>query len=308
MASGPAGCVPGEDQGELDQSVPNEEPEANSGDQCAGIIDGGVDEISPVRIWNQIMEKYKVAQHCEQELERLRKTKCETGEQDKRADLQQELALAVAKAVELTAQLHSKEVQKELKEFVKSQNDSTNVLTISLSETILNNRNPLFWHSCFVRLFPRADCAEKCLDRKTALPTWRWGKTLMTRADSSLWRQDVEFVASLYNIQLRRDQIYAVEACMKDQTFSAEQKAELEKLTGPSLVANALASGDVQSVREELRKKDLEKPIETAFRKMQIIQRNVRGSEGEKDNLMPKFFALRLWSGCSSLFFYSQSA
>jgi hypothetical protein len=29
----------------------------------------------------------------------------------------------------------------------------------------------------------------------------------------------------------------------------------------------------------------------------------VRGSEAEKDNLMPRFFGLRLWSGCSSLFF-----
>ena len=36
---------------------------------------------------------------------------------------------------------------------------------------------------------------------------------------------------------------------------------------------------------------------------MQVIQRTVRGSEAEKDNLMPKFFGLRLWSGCSSLFF-----
>jgi hypothetical protein len=130
---------------------------------------------------------------------------------------------------------------------------------------------------------------------------------LLTRADSSLWRQDVEFIASLYNVQLRRDQVYAVEACMRKQSFSGAQKAEMERLSGAGLVANALASGDVQSVREALRKKNLEKPIETAFRKMQIIQRNVRGSEGEKDNLMPKFFALRLWSGCSSLFFHTQS-
>ena len=28
--------------------------------------------------------------------------------------------------------------------------------------TFLNNRDPLFWYSCFVRLFPRGDCAEGC--------------------------------------------------------------------------------------------------------------------------------------------------
>ena len=36
---------------------------------------------------------------------------------------------------------------------------------------------------------------------------------------------------------------------------------------------------------------------------MQIIQRSVRGSEAEKDTLIPKFLALRIHSGCSSLFF-----
>jgi len=59
----------------------------------------------------------------------------------------------------------------------------------------------------------------------------------------------------------------------------------------------------VSSVREQLKKKGLIKPLEVAFRKMQIVQRNVRGSETERDVLLPKFFALRLWSGCASLFF-----
>ena len=36
---------------------------------------------------------------------------------------------------------------------------------------------------------------------------------------------------------------------------------------------------------------------------MHIIQKGVRGSEAEKDNIIPKLTALRLWSGCSSLFF-----
>ena len=90
---------------------------------------------------------------------------------------------------------------------------------------------------------------------------------------------------------------------MKAGTFSQKQQEDLAQLTAAGLVANALASGDVSSVRAVLRKKKLEKPIGTAFRRMQIIRRNVRGSEAEKDNLMPKFWALRLWSGCASLFF-----
>ena len=180
---------------------------------------------------------------------------------------------------------------------------STDALRISHSDKFLNNRDPLFWYSCFVRLFPRGDCTEKCPQRSSALPAWRWAKTLLTRANSSLWRQDVEFVASLYNVHLRRDQIHAVEACSRSHSFTPTQKADLAGLTATGLVAHALASGDVESVRGALKRKGLDKSIDTALRKMQIIQRNVRGSEAEKDNLLPRFFALRLWSGCSSLFF-----
>ena len=141
------------------------------------------------------------------------------------------------------------------------------------------------------------------MERTSVLPSWRWAKTLLTRADSSLWRQDVEFVASLYNIHLRREQIGAVEASVQQTHFSDAEKETIASLTVTNLVAHALASGDVDSVRQLLRREGLEKPLETAFRRMQIIQRSVRGSEAEKDNLLPRFFALRLWSGCSSLFF-----
>ena len=56
-------------------------------------------------------------------------------------------------------------------------------------------------------------------------------------------------------------------------------------------------------MRDALKKKNLEFPVRKALEQMQVLQRRVRGSEAEKDNLLPKFTALRLWSGCSSLFF-----
>ena len=34
-----------------------------------------------------------------------------------------------------------------------------------------------------------------------------------------------------------------------------------------------------------------------------IQQRNIRGSEAARDTILHRFVALRLWSGCSSLFF-----
>ena len=99
-----------------------------------------------------------------------------------------------------------------------------------------------------MRLFPRGDCAEKCLARTSILPSWRWAKCLLTRADFSLWRRDVEFVASLYNVFLRRDQVGAVEAAIKGSRFSSANLADIQQITAKDLVAQALSSGDVNSV------------------------------------------------------------
>ena len=95
----------------------------------------------------------------------------------------------------------------------------------------------------------------------------------------------------------------AVEASVRNNKLTASAMSEVQKITATSLVAQAMSSGDANSIRDLLKKKGLQAPIENALRSMQIIQRNVRGSESEKDSLMPKFTALRIWSGCSSLFF-----
>ena len=295
-AAGPANCT--DDVNGTDGTGDNIEESINPVEDCVGIIDGGVDDISPVEIWDSIMRKYKVSQVCEQELERIR----HLDKPDDKARLEQERAKAVAAAVEALSQLHSKEIRAKLERFIKLTPDD-NRFVMPHSAGILNNRDPLFWFSGFVRLFPRGDCVEKCAQRPTQLSAWRWAKTLLTRADFPLWRQDVEFVASVYNVHLRRDQVHAVEAGIQQAGFTAQQKSDMEGLTANGLIASALASGEVNSVREALRRKNLEKPVQAALQRMQIIQRKVRGSEAEKDNLVPKFFAIRLWSGCSSLFF-----
>ena len=112
----------------------------------------------------------------------------------------------------------------------------------------------------------------------------------------------MEFVASLYNVFLRREQVGAVEASFRQSRLSPENLADLQKITAAGLVSYALSSGDVNSVRELLKDKKLEAPLRNTFREMQIIQRRVRVSEAEKDDILPNFIALRLWSGCSSLF------
>ena len=59
-------------------------------------------------------EKYKVAQLCREELERLRQTDTST---EKKAEVRQRQAYAVAAAVEALSKLHHFEVQKNLKDF-----------------------------------------------------------------------------------------------------------------------------------------------------------------------------------------------
>ena len=113
-----------------------------------------------------------------------------------------------------------------------------------------------------------ATCAEKCLERLCHLPAWRWAKTLLTRADTSLWRQDVEFIASVYNLFLRREQIRAVEACVSNFHSSPGLYAGIASLSCVDLMGAALISGDVNSVREVLRKKGLDLPIRNAMRRM----------------------------------------
>ena len=306
IVAGPAQCVPQENEAEdtCEDSVTGlpDDAGANSG----GVLDGGVDDIAPLQLWDTIMKKYKVAQMCTQELQRLKRT----GDESDQTVLLRERAVAVSTAVEALSKIHHDAVHKKLEDLAAQERSEETIQTTVQANTFLNNRDPLFWYSCFVRLFPRGDCAEKCSERLTNLPPWRWAKCLLTRADADHWRTDVEFIASLYNIFLRRDQVNAVELYYKHQfqedSFYALSKGNLEdisKLTADGLVAHALSSGDVNSVKELLREKKLEKPIEKTFQQMQVIQRRVRGSEAEKDNLIPKFIAMRIHSGCSSLFF-----
>ena len=147
------------------------------------------------------------------------------------------------------------------------------------SKDVSSNRHPLFWCSCFMRLFPRGDCAEKCLERSTSVASWRWAKCLLTRADFALWRLDVEFIASLYNLFLRRDQVGAVEASVQYAKHSNLDLAELQKVTATNLVTHALSSGDDNRVRDLLKRKNLDGPCALLLNKCRSSN---AGFEGPK--------------------------
>ena len=293
-AAGPANCTPEETgQTSLD---PNDEVNSTG---TAGLLQGATENLTVVQQWDIVMRKYKVAQLCDEQLAKLKQHTAS----DERESLLRTRITAVAEAAEAFSRMHHKEAQKQLQQFLQQQQQDEQKIVVPYESDFLRSTDPNFWYSCFVRLFPRGDAQEKSVRRMTHIPSWRWAKTLLTRADCSLWRCNVEFVACLYNVFLRREQISAVEILMKTRTLSPSQLGELETLTADGLVAHALASGDVHSVRDLLRRKNLEAPLRLAFSTMQMIQRRVRGSDSEKDGLIPQFLAMRVWGGCSSLFF-----
>ena len=114
---------------------------------------------------------------------------------------------------------------------------------------------------------------------------------------------DVEFVACLYNVLLRRSQLRAVQMTMRQLAFSSADTQALQETTASDLVAHALASGDCNSVRDVLRRKKLDDKLRTTFHYMHMAQRRVHGSEAQRETIHFKFRAMRIWHGCSSLFF-----
>jgi hypothetical protein len=77
----------------------------------------------------------------------------------------------------------------------------------------------------------------------------------------------------------------------------------LSKVSADDILSAAMASGDCDTLRAILRRDGLGDALKSTFRHMQAAQRTVRGSEASKTSLQNKFTAVRLWSGCSSLFF-----
>ena len=110
--AGPAQCVEQEDS-ELGttEGIGIQIPE-DAGANSGVVLDGGVDSVTPLQLWDTIMKKYKVAQLCTQELERLRRA----GDGTDQFVLLKEKAVAVSIAVEALSKLHNEAAHKKLEE------------------------------------------------------------------------------------------------------------------------------------------------------------------------------------------------
>ena len=125
----------------------------------------------------------------------------------------------------------------------------------------------------------------------------------MKRADFRGWSASKEFAASVANVFLRRDQMIAVARFVRtNQTFHRYLK-NYNAFTAADCVAGAYAAGDGNSARDILRKKGVPDNVVAVLRSIEIALRDVEGSEAERQTFRYKFMALRIWNGCSLLFF-----
>ena len=267
----------------------------------AALIEGGGDEVSPLQVWDSVMKKYGVLEKCEADLSAAGRSGTTQG----KAALVADRAVAAAAAVEALARLTNRETRAKLEEFHRQLEGQQRAVPIRHGQETLSNFHPYFWAHCFVDLFFRSDCLERMSGRRpTYIGDREWAKCLLQRADFRGWRMQCEFVARLYNVLLRRSQLRAVHAVVvqRPQLDSADVAA-LQELTQHDLVAEAMASGECDSVRAVLRRKGLDAKLRRAMKTIELVQRQVRGSEAEKSSLRFRFVAMRVWGGCSSLFF-----
>ena len=111
------------------------------------------------------------------------------------------------------------------------------------------------------------------------------------------WRTHLEFVASLYNIHLRRAQLKAVHMVVVKKSLLTGQDIEaLEQLSAQYLLAEALKTGDCDSLKQLLQRKGLDEKVRRAARLMDVAFRTVRGSDSEKQSLRKRFVAMRVWN------------
>ena len=65
--------------------------------------------------------------------------------------------MAISTAVDALAKLQHQETKKTLEAYAKQESVSDETVTITHSIKFVSNKDPLFWFSCYVRLFPRGD-------------------------------------------------------------------------------------------------------------------------------------------------------
>ena len=78
----------------------------------------------------------------------------------------------------------------------------------------------------------------------------------------------------------------------------------LNSITPEDYLAEALTSGECDSLKQLLQRKGLDEKLRSTVRSMELAFRSVCGSESEKLTMRKRFVAMRVRYGFSSLFLF----
>ena len=170
-------------------------------DSSVAIVDTGLQDLSPLRLWNSAMEKYQTLQQCESQYA----SASENCDDAAKAQALRDEAVAIAEAVHALKSLGSGAARKKLDEFHSFLDGDARVLRVSHDSKVLNTFDPNWWVCSFTDLFFRGDFTEQ-----KGLGLRAWLGLLIRRVDYLGWAASKELAASGYNIALRRQQMWAV--------------------------------------------------------------------------------------------------
>lgn len=266
----------------------------------AAYLDDGIEDASPLGMWTAAMRKYDVLLECEKRLLADR-------DPSRKAASESARALALWQAVQALQRLSQQDVVEQLQAFERARQEHALVLDLGRSDQLLDSNQASFWAQCFCDLFYRSDCRERS-DTEPATSALRgrqWARALFKRQDFRGWVASREFAAVAANVFMRRDQMVAVHNWLRLERGFVRIQDTLNSLSVEDFVAAAAAQqGDFQSLAHALQcKPERGARLHQLFREMSVVLRDIDGSEAHRSSTVYKMRALRVWAGCSFLFF-----
>ena len=266
-------------------------------DSSCAILDSGQDKLTPLQLWSKLLDRYHILEECQKVYENPAATDPE------QAMACKDEAWHLAEAIHDLHRLANQEIRKQLIDFVSRDDGGAVCMNVCHAPDLLNSFDVEFWTHTLTCLFYRDDCHETYERHgRRNLRGRQWAEQLINRVDFRGWALFKEFAAMAANIDVRRRQMYGVFRHVNSQNFQRDV-AEIHGIDSLDVVKAALAAGECYSIRDALRKKNIDTKVKTVLRHMKLALRDVEGSEGEREVLWMKMLALRIWNGCSILFF-----
>ena len=135
------------------------------------------------------------------------------------------------------------------------------------------------------------------------LPLRRWLKLLLRRVDFPGWARCKEFAVAGRNLCMRRETMWAIHRYCDTSSYFKKHVADIAILSPQDFLSSPLAAGDASSIRAALRKNKILDKVKGVLRSIDFALRGVEGSDSERELFRLKFGALRIWNGCSFVFF-----